>query len=158
MQNEHRQTVGSILDAMFQPRTRLVENDESQNDRQALASGEVSTDDIIEKLNSIRAGRSFKDDNVAKAMEAYVKALDDAERTALFAFLKGIAQVVTGEIPADVATEPSDNPAGVEMSKDPKALKRSVRPNVIKKGAERKRAPSTAPGAPAPIQVKPQQG
>jgi hypothetical protein len=131
----HKVTVGSLLDASF--RTRRLREDSSgkdpdKSDNEAMASAEVTTADIVEKLNSIRAGRSFRDDAVKGAMDAYVEGLDEAEKTALFAFLKGIAQVVTGEIPAKQATEPSDAPSDVSMKKDVKSLKVHVKPNVIK--------------------------
>lgn len=111
-----------------------------------LANADIETKDVIEKLNSIRAGRSFKDSAVAEPMTAYVDGLDGAEKTALYAFLSGIAQIVTGEVAGDTATEPKDTPADVEMQKSvdgqPAAQPGTahVKPKVIGK--------STAPAAP----------
>lgn len=119
-----------------------------------LKTGEVETKDIVEKLNSIRSGKSFKDDHVKGSMEQYIESLSKAEKTALFAFLKGIAQIVTGEIPAQQAAEPTKKPADVQMQKGTKTQTKSIKPNVIKGqapkakgggGAEDTSAPVTAP-------------
>jgi hypothetical protein len=148
----------------------------SHDDKEALASGDVTYDDVVEKLNTIRSGKSFKDSAIESAMKSYVDDLEDAEKTALFAFLKGIAQIVTGEIPGEEAIEPGDDPSDVQMSKkdssshpeksapqgnEPKkqvqSQKRSIRPNVTKTSAPTQRKP--APGVedtsgPAPIVAK----
>ena len=70
---------------------------------------------VIEKLNSIRSGHSLKDTDILQQMQQYFHDLNDTERLALYAFLKGIAQVVTGEISGQAATGPSDAPPAVEM-------------------------------------------
>lgn len=105
-----------------------------------LSSGEVETNDVISQLNSIRAGRSFKDSAVAGPMEAYIDKLDAAEKTALYAFLSGLAQIVTGQVSGETATDPSDHPADVEMKKQAAAQPgsnsprtKSVKPNVVGK-------------------------
>jgi len=123
-------TVSSLFDTILE-NTRLKEDD-NKSDASAMATAEITEDDIVDKLNSIRSGKSFDNEQVASAMETWVNGLDDAEKTALFSFLKGIAQIVTGEVPAAQASEPSDNPASVDMKKTPKSLKVNVRPNVIK--------------------------
>jgi len=91
--------------------------DSSDEDNEIMEKGEVETDDIIEKLNTIRSGRSFKDSSVKDELEQYVDELDTAEKTALFALLKGIAQIVTKEISGNDATEPSDDSPNIEMTK-----------------------------------------
>jgi len=136
----------------------------------------VSFDDIVDKLNTIRSGKSFKDSAVKDAFEKYVDELDEAERTALFAFLKGIAQIVTGEVPGDKATEPAENPASVQMKKEPGEVKsssgptqkKSIKPNVIRSpgaqaapeepqkhaGAKKPKAGPEDTSGPAPIVPK----
>jgi hypothetical protein len=103
-------------------------DDESEK----LQQGEIKVKDVVDKLNSIRGGKSFKDDQVAQAMDEYVNSLAKAEKVALLSFLKGIAQIVTGEVPGDQAEEPSDDPADVKMEKGTKKDVRHVKPNVIK--------------------------
>ena len=112
-------------------------NDEEQpnHDKEAMQKGDVSFDDVVDKINTIRSGKSFKDSAIKSAMQKYVEDLKAPEKTALFAFLKGIAQIVTGEIPGDTATEPSEDPSSIEMKKDKVASptqKKSIKPNVIK--------------------------
>ena len=96
-----------------------------------LKSGEVTTSDIVEKLNSIRAGRSFKSDDISKNLDEYVNSLTKAERVALLAFLKGLAQIVSGEVAADDATDPAETPSDVKMKKQMGVHTRTIKPNVI---------------------------
>lgn len=104
---------------------------QSSEEDEKMKKGDVEAKDIVEKLNSIRAGKSFKDKYIADSLEKYVNDMTPAEKTALFAFLKGISQIVTGEINPEVAVEPADKPADVEMKKtssaEPKPIKATVR-------------------------------
>jgi hypothetical protein len=141
--------------------TNADSNVDSTNDedKEALA-GDVDLDQIIEKLNTIRSGKSFKDSLVQQRFNKYFEGLQDAEKVALFAFLKGIAQIVTGEVEPDEAIEPSDKPADVSMKKGPNVQKKSIKPNVIKTPEpepERSNTKTKQPGSEdtsAPIQVK----
>jgi hypothetical protein len=88
-------------------------------------------------------------------MEEYIGSLAKPEKVALLAFLKGIAQIVTGEISAQKAEEPSDQPADVKMQKGGKHDTKHVKPNVIKKPATSKHShPQEDTSAPAPITPK----
>lgn len=128
------------------------------DDSDAL-KGNVKLDDIVNKLNTIRSGKSFKDSVVTQRFNEYFESLSEAEQTAMFAFLKGIAQIVTGEIEPEQAAEPSDDPSNVKMTKGNQDQKKTIKPNVIK-------TPAPAPGAkpsksgvedtsaPKPIQAK----
>lgn len=104
-------------------------DDESEK----LKQGDIKTKDIVDRLNAIRSGRSFKDSAVSSSMDEYIESLSKPEKVALLAFLKGISQIVTGEVPAQQATDPGDNPSDVEMSKsnEPKVYHKT--PNVIKR-------------------------
>ncbi len=115
-------------------------------------------DDVIEKLNSLRSGRSLSDETVSQAFEQYYGRLDDPEKVALFTFMKGIAQIVTGEVPGNNAVDPSEHPANVDMKKNDTQKNVTIKPAVIKK-------PLPTPGkktsnkeedttAPAPIKPK----
>lgn len=104
----------------------------SAEDKEKMKKAEVTVDDIIDKLNSIRSGKSFKDDLIYNSMKKYCDdELDGTERTALFAFLKGISQIVTGEFEPKTVVEPSDPPASVSMEKKPSSEKKSIKPNII---------------------------
>lgn len=140
-------------------------------DAEELKSGDVSFDNIVAKLNAIRSGKSFRDDNIRHAMEAYVQSLKKAERVALLAFLKGIAQIVTGEVDGQQAVDPADPEPDVAMTKagttggdgsspSPKEKgggeRRSIKPNVIKRTEPTKKKPSAEDTtAPVPVPIKP---
>ena len=128
------------------------------DETESMENGEVEVKDIVDKLNSIRGGKSFKDEEVAKALDEYFSSLSDAEKTALMAFLKGIAQIVTGEISGDQATDPGKN-GDVKMEKGHEKKVKHVKPNVIKGGGNGGNGKSTKSSeedttAPAPITPK----
>lgn len=110
-----------------------------------LQKGTITLDMVVERLNAIRSGRSFKDENISMQMQAYFNDLNDNERLALYAFLKGISQIVTGEIQGQAAPTPQTATPAVEMVDSGEGQIRHIKPNVIRKGP----APS-APKAPSP--------
>lgn len=127
------------------------------DETEKLEKGDIKPKDIVDKLNSIRSGRSFHDSAVSSSMEEYIDSLSKAEKVALMAFLKGIAQIVTGEIPAQNAADPSDRPADVQMDKsnEPKTVHK--KPNVIKGGGgggSKKGGGAEDTTAPTPITPK----
>lgn len=123
------------------------------DETEKLKSGEIKTEDVVEKLNSIRSGKSFKDSAVKEPMHQYIESLSQPEKTALLAFLKGIAQIVTGEVPAQQAVDPGKDPADVSMQKEPAQKKKTVKPNVIK-AQQPKQGGQEDTTAPAPIVPK----
>lgn len=130
------------------------------DETEKLKDGDIKPKDIVDKLNTIRSGRSFKDSAVSSSMEEYINSLSTAEKTALMAFLKGIAQIVTGEIQAGQASDPGDQPADVKMDKTNEPQVFHKKPNVIKgggggpSGGAGKSAPAEDTSAPAPITPK----
>lgn len=129
------------------------------DETEKLKQGDIKPKDIVDKLNAIRSGRSFKDSAVSSSMEEYINSLSKPEKVALFAFLKGISQIVTGEVPARAAEEPSDEPSDVEMKKGsgPEKVVHK-KPNVIKGTPPKPKQPTPSGGedtsAPAPITAK----
>jgi hypothetical protein len=148
----------------------LFADDESSSDKKSsktmddekekLKKGNISTDDVVSKLNTIRGGKSFKDDLVANRLDEYFKSLSKAEKIALFAFLKGLAQIVTGEVPADDVIDPSNPPAEVEMEKTGNKKSVKAKTNVVKmpkKDEEDKKKPKSSKedtSGPVPISPK----
>jgi hypothetical protein len=70
---------------------------------------EVKSDDVISRLNFIRAGKSLKDKEVSKQLKTYIDSLTSEERKAFFAFSDGIAKIVLGgekavEVPSPLDT------------------------------------------------------
>lgn len=116
---------------------------------------------VVDKLNAIRSGRSFRDSSVKGAMEQYFEKLGDAEKSALLTFLKGISQIVTGEVQGQQAVDPNDKTPGVQMNKSsappaqnnpapasaPQGSAKSVGRKV--KNVTVVRPPSRGPGVPA---------
>ena len=88
-------------------------------------------DEIIEKLNIIRAGRSLKDQDVHQEFEQYYEQLDDPEKIALFVYLKGLGSIVTGGEEGEDAVDPGDKGVPVDIEADKPKVK-SIKPNVIK--------------------------
>jgi hypothetical protein len=129
--------------------------DADTEDKEKLQQGDITVKDVVEKLNAIRSGKSFKDSAVSGHMEEYVESLSKSEKTALLAFLKGISQIVTGEVPGDEAIEPDSAPANVDMEKKGGQHK-TIKPNIIKspggdKGKVKGNEDTTSP---APITPK----
>lgn len=146
---------GKADNSSEEPKEEPKSSKTMDDDTSALKSGDVSSEAVIEKLNLIRSGRSFKDADVSAAMTEYVDSFTKAEKTALLAFLKGISQIVTGVVQGDDATEPED--ADVSMEKGASVQKKSIKPNIIKTSspAQKNNKPSvedTTP--PAPITPK----
>ena len=124
-----------------------------------LAKGNVSADDVIEKLNSIRAGRSFRDEAISSKLEEYIESLTKAEKVALLAYLKGLSQIVTGEFDVDDVMDPGDDPATIAMKKKNQVQKKTLKPNIIKKPMKdeeekKKKPPAEDTSGPVPIKPK----
>lgn len=122
---------------------------------------EIDVKAVIEKLNSIRSGRSFRDSAVEQKMDAFFNNLEDAEKKALFQFLSGLAQVVTGEVPTETVIksgDPGNPPANVNI--EPQGGKKekaslSLKPNIVaNKPQAKKEANAEDTSSPAPISPK----
>lgn len=120
-----------------------------------LKKGEVSTDDIVDKLNLIRSGKSLKDEDIANKMDEYVQSLTKPEKIALLSFLKGLTQIITGEIPVDSAADPSDEDANISMEKDKSSQKKSIKPNVIKAPDVKSKSTPSAEDTSGPVPITP---
>ena len=122
----------------------------SSEEKKEITSGEISVDSVIDKLNFIRSGRSFKDEKVKTGLSKYLEELKPPEKTALLTFLKGISQIVTAEIPAEDIPEPEDPPASISMERGG-GKKVTIKPVVIKAGGAASKEDASGP---TPIQVK----
>lgn len=139
----------------------VIDPPKDRDDKEALESGDVDITDIIEKFNAVRAGKSFRDDDIKTALTDYFEKLTKAERVAFFALLKGAAEIVTGEFGGDEAMDPSDPEPNVAMKKgkpgeSPTAKVKHVEPNVIKKQPEGKKEKSEEDTT-APVPIKPKE-
>ncbi|MBM3194176.1 MAG: hypothetical protein FJZ60_00245 [Chlamydiae bacterium] len=127
----------------------------ADNEDEKMKKGDVTVEDIIDKLNSIRAGKSFKDDAVKASFEKYFNDLDSEEKVALLAFMKGISQILTGEVEASAATDPSDKPAKIEMEKKGGPSKRTLKPLVIKAPEVKKEKAKSSEDTSGPVPITP---
>lgn len=127
-------------------------------EKEKLKKGEIKTKDIVDKLNTIRSGKSFKDSAISSKLDEYVESLSKAEKVALLAFLKGLSQIVTGEVDPQTATDPADPEPDVKMQKGSGEKKvKSIKPNVIKapeKEKAEKKPSSEDTSGPVPISPK----
>lgn len=69
---------------------------------------EIKSDDVVARLNFIRAGKSLKDKEVSKQLKSYIDSLTPEEKKAFFAFSDGIAKIVLGGEKAVEVPSPSD--------------------------------------------------
>ena len=145
-----------INEALIKKKRVLLEMPDE--DLSAMKKGDVEAEDVIEKLNTIRSGKSFKDQTVQSNMQKYFGSLDKAERVALLAFLKSIAQIVTSEMPNPQIMEPSEPPASVQIKKDKaKQISIPVQVNIsspVKKKEKEPKQPQEDISGPAPISPK----
>lgn len=111
----------------------------------SVSDESVSVENVILQLNTIRAGKSLKDDSVKTEISRYFDGLEKTEKEALYSYLKGISQIVSGQIDAGAANEPKDR--GIETLKTGKKM-RTIKPNVIKGTVSTTQEP-TVPASPA---------
>lgn len=156
------QMLGEDDDDLFGDESGATDDKKSASsgdpEREKLKKGDISSDDIVTKLNTIRGGKSFKDEAVASRLDSYIKELTKAERIALFAFLKGLSQIVTGEVDPKDILDPSEPPSDVEMEKTGGKKEVKIKPNVIKapkkEKSEKKPAEKEDTSGPVPITPK----
>ena len=120
---------------------------------QAGAPQPITVEDIIEKLNIVRAGRSTKDGDVKRELEEYIAQFTEEEKTALVAFLQGLGQILTSGIDSADAADPAD-PYSLQIKKSLGASTANAAraPNAAVTPAGGAPAPS-APAGPVPIKV-----
>lgn len=122
-----------------------------QDDARTLKRGDIEVTDIVDKLNAIRAGHSTRDQDIAQELEIYFDDLEPPERIALFAYLKGIAEIVSGEHAGQQAEEPGDPDPSIKMKRQQKGQKK-LNPDVVVKGNNNSGGEDRSP--PNPIQPK----
>jgi hypothetical protein len=112
----------------------------------------ITVDDIIEKLNIVRSGRSTKDADVKRELEEYVAQFSEEEKQALVAFLEGLGQILTSGVDSQDAVDPQD-PYSLSIQKSPGASpNKAVRPPTPAVAPPAAPASSPTPG-PVPIKV-----
>lgn len=125
----------------------------SQEATADIQKGAITLEMVIDKFNTVRAGRSFKEKSIKQQMMQYFEKLSDDEKVSLYAFLKGIAQIVSGEFTGYAPVKPSDvsdtgEPASAEQPAEP-APAESPAPPPAAPPAPPAAAAATPPPAPA---------
>jgi hypothetical protein len=110
------------------------------------AARPITVDDIIEKLNIVRSGRSTKDGDVKRELNEYIAQFSEEEKTALVAFLEGLGQILTSGVDSQNAVDPQD-PYSLSIKK----VAGSAEGVAIK--PPRSTAPTPTP-APAPVPIR----
>lgn len=108
----------------------------------------ITVDDIIERINTVRSGKSIKDANVRRELDEYVNQFNEDEKTALSAFLEGLGQILTSGIDSVDAADPAD-PYALQIKKSLGASSANASRTPSPSTAA---LPSPAPG-PVPIRV-----
>lgn len=76
----------------------------------------ITVEDIIDKLNIVRSGRSTRDADVKRELEEYIGQFNEDEKTALLAFLEGLGQILTSGVDSNDAADPQD-PYSLQIKK-----------------------------------------
>ncbi len=127
-------------------------NDNSEQETSSQDGGDAPTiKKVIDQLNALRAGRSLKDEEVKTQLERYYEGLDDTEKEAMYAYFKGIAQILSGQVDGGAAEEPKNH--GVSTHDTGKRTK-NIKPNVIRKNTP-KIAPDSAGVSASAVAAKP---
>jgi hypothetical protein len=115
---------------------------------QAATTKPITVDDIIDRLNIVRSGRSTKDSDVKRELDEYIAQFDEDEKTALLAFLEGLGQILTSGVDSDDAADPAD-PYALQIKK---SLGASTANAVKSPTPAAAAAPAPTPG-PVPIKI-----
>ena len=68
---------------------------------------EIDIDAVIDQLNSMRSGKSLKDEEVRMQLSDYYEGLSGGEKKSLFAFLQGLSDIMSGGIQGADAPKPA---------------------------------------------------
>tara|TARA_B100000700_G_scaffold308975_1_gene387365 strand:- start:798 stop:1430 length:633 start_codon:yes stop_codon:yes gene_type:complete len=99
---------------------------------------------VIEKIDSIRAGKSLKDKLIKKELNDYWSRLNGNERIALYAFLTGLDKIMGGNADGDKLPTPKVDPYKIRMRKkkvdaDKAPAKGSDSPIIVGEAANKSR-------------------
>jgi len=78
---------------------------------------EITFDDIQDKLNIVRSGKSLDDSKIKDEMKQYLDGMESSERFALFGFLESIGHIVAHEADGKRVKDPDDEPYSVKMQR-----------------------------------------
>ncbi len=132
------------------PTSGASDQDTGSNDQEV--DGVPTVKNIVDQLNALRSGRSLKDADVKEQLDRYFEGLEDSEKEAMHAYLKGIAQILSGQVDAGTAEEPKNHGVTTQTSGKPK---RTIKPNIIRAKQAPKAPPAGAGAAASAVASKP---
>ena len=88
------------------PASKKPEKVKPKNSAQDLV--DVSLDDVIDKLNMMRSGKSADNKEIRDSLDEYFKGLSMGERQSLFVFLDALNQILTAGVDGEKAPEPDE--------------------------------------------------
>ena len=78
----------------------------------------VSFDSVLKDINTLRAGRSTKDQEIKEELLKYYDRLDEDERQILHLFLRELSRILQGALTGDDAVDPSDAPYNFDIERN----------------------------------------
>jgi hypothetical protein len=96
------------------------EEKKQEEDEQAVAKDELETptySKVVDKLNLLRSGKSTRDKEVASQVKKYFNSLSGPERVALYAYLTGLSEIMSGGEEAKKVEDPSEKPYNVDTKR-----------------------------------------
>lgn len=115
-----------------EPDETQEDEDSGPIDNEEEAMTTVSFDSVIDRINTLRAGRSTKDKEIKKSLEDYYNKLDENERIVLKIFLEELSEILGGEIEGANAKDPSDPPDSFKITSGEEAADEEVAADVEK--------------------------
>ena len=107
----------------------------------------ATIDDIVDKLNMLRSGKSTKDEEVRDQLAAYWDGMQPGEQQSLFAYLTGLTQIMTAGAVGKDATDPSA--VGIKISAKKKTKDQEEKEEPAEDlGDEQRKSPDEADEAP----------
>ena len=106
---------------------------------------EITLTRIIQKVDSIRAGKSLKNADIKKELNDYYTRLNGNERIALYAFLTGLDKIMGGDTAGEKLPTPKVSPYKIKMrkksaeEKDSKAAGADDSPIIVGEAANKNR-------------------
>jgi hypothetical protein len=118
---------------------------------------EPSFDAVTRAILDLRSGKSVKDSAIETELEAYYDRLQDPERYAMIIFLRSLSGILTGKMTGAQATDPSDAPHGITITRDATPGSESAPPPAPEAAPSDLAAPAPEAGEtpPAPEETTP---
>src|SRR3990167_7644610 len=128
-----------------------LEQKQELKEQDAIAREESGVEDIVSRINSIRAGRSTED--LSGELKDYYESLDDGEKKVLLSFLKSIGAIMSGDVQGEELPSP-EKETGVEVA-TPKEMEKyfSPRKKVVVRDEEEELPPVPEDEMGVPIQL-----